>query len=544
MAYIDKPRFHKPTHPARAKPRPADTLMEPSGDVPRLALLRSAAVPADAPPLQSHAQAGVELQERAEHSPEEREMQRREQLAWLERAKSALRKEIPLLGVRVPARACGALAAHPAVKEHVFRSPRTKHIRPDPDGDASFRSLQLGVQNAEQLDDAAQAAIREAGGELVPLPVVLDWDYWSVDQILRAVLPDELEEGAPSAFSVVGHLVHVNLREEYLAYRYLIGQVILDKTPRARTVVNKLDTIDSEFRVFAMELLAGEPEYHAEVSESGCLFQLDFRSVYWNSRLHTEHARLIDQFQPFQVVADVMAGIGPFAVPAGKKRCYVLANDLNPSCYESLKGNTERNHVATRVAPYCMDGRAFIQEAVQRCWDAAYPGAVPGSELQSAWQRRKAVRQRAAGDREPPAPPARRSRRLVDHFVMNLPASALEFLDAYRGAYTRLAQRVGREAVLAEIHARAQDRGDGDAVEPLPMVHVHCFTKEIEAAAPDICKRASAALGLPAHEALVPPGERNATPDLSLHLVRSVAPNKDMYCLSFRLPASVLFADA
>ena len=42
----------------------------------------------------------------------------------------------------------------------------------------------------------------------------------------------------------------------------------------------------------------------------------------------------------------------------------------------------------------------------------------------------------------------------------------------------------------------------------------------------------------------MPPGERNATPDLSLHLVRSVAPNKDMYCLSFRLPASVLFADA
>ena len=551
MAYIDKPRFHKPAHPARTKPPVKDPLLEPSAQVPRLALRRSAAVPDDAPPLQSHAQAGIEMQERAANDDAERARQQNEQLAWLDEARVALHKTLPLLGVRVPATQVSALARHPAVNGLVFRSRRSKHINPDPRGDDAVRVLQLGIDDAAALSPEANAAIAEVQGEIIPHPVELPYDYWTVEQVLRAVLPAELEEGAPSAFAMVGHLAHVNLREEYLAYRYLIGQVILEKTPRVRTVVNKLDSIETEFRVFAMELLAGVPEYEAEVSESNCVFHLDFRNVYWNSRLHTEHGRLIAQFQPFQVLADVMAGFGPFAVPAAKKGAWVLANDLNPHCFASLQKNSTRNHVDAHLQATCLDGREFIRQSVLTTWNAAFPGEPTGDELLSARQKRKekSAQRRAQQQGTTQADPAPQApapttpkppRRLVDHFVMNLPATALEFLDAYRGLYTHLASHVGHDVLEAEIAARSK-LGD---VEPLPMVHVYCFTKDVEHAAADICQRANAALGLSGAERLVPPGDETSdpTPDLSLHLVRSVAPSKDMYCLSFRLPRSVLFA--
>jgi hypothetical protein len=46
--------------------------------------------------------------------------------------------------------------------------------------------------------------------------------------------------------------------------------------------------------------------------------------VYWNSRLETEHHRLVKEaFKPGETVLDVMAGIGPFAVPAAQKGCTV-----------------------------------------------------------------------------------------------------------------------------------------------------------------------------------------------------------------------------
>lgn len=534
--YIDKPRFHKPAHPARRKPPPADPFLEPY-TAHRLPLLRASSVPAEAPPLQSHAQAGIEMQRAAAADDSERVRQQEAQRAMLAQAKQELRHVLPLLGVRCAATQCSVLARHPAVEAHVFRSKRTKHICPDPAGDATVRVLQLSLEDEASLSDDTRAAIRACGGTILAHPVVLDWDYWSVDQILRAILPLELEEGAPSAFSMVGHIAHVNLREEYLAYRYLIGELILEKTPRVETVVNKLDTIDTEFRVFAMELLAGEPRYEAQVSESNCLFTLDFRHVYWNSRLHTEHARLISQFQPFQVVADVMAGVGPFAVPAAKKGVWVLANDLNPECYKSMQHNVTQNKVEAHCRTFCEDGRAFIRQSAVRAWDAAFP--AHDDSLLSERQKRKERRRRREGDAAECAPsPASPAlpRRLIDHFVMNLPATALEFLDAFRGLYTRLAAHAGHEAWQAEWEARRNVPG----LELWPMVHVHCFTKEVDRAGEDICQRASQALGLDEADYLRPPGTPHATPDLSLHLVRSVAPSKDMYCLSFRLPPSVL----
>lgn len=80
--------------------------------------------------------------------------------------------------------------------------------------------------------------------------------------------------------------------------------------------------------------------------ESECKFTFDFSKVYWNSRLGHEHERLVDQFRPGQVIADVMAGVGPFAVPAAKKRCLVLGNDLNPESTRWM----EKNRVDNRVS--------------------------------------------------------------------------------------------------------------------------------------------------------------------------------------------------
>jgi len=65
--------------------------------------------------------------------------------------------------------------------------------------------------------------------------------------------------------------------------------------------------------------------------------------------LATEHQRLVELVKPGDVLFDVFAGVGPFAIPAAKKGCYVHANDLNPESYRWLQHNTDLNKVTGKV---------------------------------------------------------------------------------------------------------------------------------------------------------------------------------------------------
>ena len=164
----------------------------------------------------------------------------------------------------------------------------------------------------------------------------------------------------------MGHIAHLNLRDELREFRHRHRRVLLDKNPRLRTVVNKIGTIESEFRVPTWELLAGDTSLETEVRQHGVTFKVDFGEVYWNSRLEAEHKRVIDSIKPGEILCDVMAGIGPFAVSAAKAGRRVYASDLNPQCTRYLRLNARANKVKNLVKCYNLDARAFIRAAASR----------------------------------------------------------------------------------------------------------------------------------------------------------------------------------
>ncbi|KAF8899081.1 hypothetical protein BD779DRAFT_1689909 [Infundibulicybe gibba] len=435
--------------------------------------------------------------------------------------KGLFHKSLSVLAAQVPPPKTGIMLRSQVMKQSLMNLPKIRSVVPNPSDPEGDRLMLLRVQDESELSAEILEFLKTEAKGLVKYQLDLDYDYWTADEILQAILPEDLCEGSPTGFAMTGHIAHVNLNDEYLPYKHIIGQVILDKNKRVQTVVNKLDSIDSQFRFFKMELIAGEPNYIVEHHESDCRFTFDFTHVYWNSRLHTEHQRLVECFSPHDVVADVFAGVGPFALPAAKKGCAVLANDLNPESVKWLRVNVKENRVSDLVRVSCEDGREFIRSVVTRAYDEPFP-AYTGPRPSRMQEREADKRRRRLGSPTPPdsntaptqqLPPRTR----IAHFVMNLPDSAIQFLDAFRGA-------------LVDKSADRDLRGL--YADALPMIHCHCFTRELEPekAEEDIRKRVEDKLGCALSE------------DVTFHLVRSVAPNKEMYCISFRLPSEAAFA--
>lgn len=108
----------------------------------------------------------------------------------------------------------------------------------------------------------------------------------------------------------------------------------------------------------------------------------------------------------------------------------------------------------------CEDGRAFILEAAARLISEPFP-PYSGPKLSKSQENKERRKQRSAAKQTDDTSAAPRAK--ISHFVMNLPDSAIEFLDAFRGIFSS----IGKQHV-ANVYSA------------MPMIHCHCFTRELE----------------------------------------------------------------
>lgn len=352
-------------------------------------------------------------------------------------------------------------------------------------------------------------------------------DAHFLEELVESILPQDVPR--PPIFLKVGHIAHLNLRNPYLPYKHLLANLILDKYPIITTVVNQIQDVGSwsAYRTFPMELLAGSPDTKVITTESNCEFRFDFAKVYWNPRLKNERQRIISLFKPGEAVADVMAGAGPFSVPAAKNKVIAWANDINPDAYTSLKESAWRNKVQRILRPFNSDARDFIPASIRNLYRLSRSSEPMNNTITCRVDRfRPGVKTslRRAGKTEEeinPSPVKIRLPPTFSHFIMNLPTSATSYLDAFIGAYN------GLERIFFDSHGKVR--------RELPLIHCYAFHRSVDAenAGKGICADISKYLG---HEVL---------PENLEHLenVRLVAPYKTMWCASFRIPAEVAFAD-
>lgn len=135
----------------------------------------------------------------------------------LNREAFAVNYKVPAL--KIDAQFCSVILKQ--LSGCLLNKPRLKNIVPDSDKDSKKKIVLLDPTTS--FSKKQKVLIKDSNCEEISYEIVLNYAYWSTDQILRAVLPENIPE-VTTAFEAIGHIAHMNLRDCHLDYKYLIGK--------------------------------------------------------------------------------------------------------------------------------------------------------------------------------------------------------------------------------------------------------------------------------------------------------------------------------
>lgn len=215
---------------------------------------------------------------------------------------------------------------------------------------------QWGVRvPARQGEETRQALIR-AGALDASLKVLRDGDM--------LILPILSEQKGADRYNFEAHPGRDPLPRHELVGGIAIlqendpngAEKILALRPSLHTVVYAKGEVSGEYRTRELVILAGKPTSRTQVTEYGHRFTVDLAGAYFSARLSTERQRILDQVQEGEVIFDMFAGVGPFAITLAGKAALVVAADLNPHAIELMLENLAQNRVKN-VLPVLADAR-------------------------------------------------------------------------------------------------------------------------------------------------------------------------------------------
>ena len=384
-----------------------------------------------------------------------------------------------------------------------------KNLNPIKHSKDSNDNIYLTKFLPEEKGKLEEVLKNEKNWSIIEESITLNEKNFSYEEIFKYFIEDEIDKKKldeneinvdnllktlPNGFEIVGKIAHMNLRDQYLKYKYFIGQLILDKNPSLSTVINKVGKIDNVYRTYDMEILAGEENYNVEHKEGNVRFQFDLRKTYWCSRLQNERDRVLKLLKKNEVLCDAFCGVGPLALRACKQGVKVYANDLNPDAYTYLNNNIRINKLnKDNIKTYNMDAREFIKGLVNMSKNNVDEDEENGDKI-------------FPKDLH------------INHFYMNLPKDAIEFMDIFVGLF---------KGCKNDIYNK----------DNLPIIHVYGFAK-IDNNPHELLKKRIAKAFKIEYDLFKKECEKDI---LNIQNVRDISNKKVVYCIDMKIPEIIAY---
>lgn len=183
-------------------------------------------------------------------------------------------------------------------------------------------------------------------------------------EVLSGVLSPEETSQVYSAFDQIGGIVIIKIPDSLESRKSVIAHAILAKIKTAKSVFAQASAVQGDYRVRALEFIAGENTTLAEYREHGCRFKVDVAKTYFSPRLSTERKRIADQVKDGETIVNMFAGVGTYSIVIARtnRTCKVCSIDSNLAAAELCETNIKLNKVLDRVESLQGDAAKIIRE--------------------------------------------------------------------------------------------------------------------------------------------------------------------------------------
>jgi tRNA (guanine37-N1)-methyltransferase len=172
---------------------------------------------------------------------------------------------------------------------------------------------------------------------------------------LRTILTLARANQVTKSFDIYGSkqkaVAVVEIPDELKDVENEIAEALMRVNKNVSSVLSKESARIGDYRIRELRLITGDPDTEVLHRESGCVFRLDPRTVYFSPRESRERDRLVETVRDGDEILVMFSGIGPLPIRITKRypNVNVSAIELNPAAHNYCIENIHLNRVSDRV---------------------------------------------------------------------------------------------------------------------------------------------------------------------------------------------------
>ncbi len=168
------------------------------------------------------------------------------------------------------------------------------------------------------------------------------------------------------SYDIIGDIIIIRIRPELESKKDIIAEALHKIYPRVKTIatVPLYAHTHELYRTREVHVIWGDENLETMHRESGCIFKVDLRHVFFSPRLAYERVRIARKVAPGETIINTFSGAGCFSIIIAKfqPQSRIYSIDVNPYAYEYMKENVALNRVEGQVIPILGDASEELRK--------------------------------------------------------------------------------------------------------------------------------------------------------------------------------------